>query len=231
MAPSNYKRRSSAAVQLTDCALCSASSRCWGKAAPTDSGFLVKRRDVLEKGTVLFRQGERFSAAHIVVSGCLKLCETNESGNERVMAIRLPGELVGMEGWARGHYPYSAIAAAPTKLCELQWPHARECQHSPALLQVLLQRTAIQLDRSTRIWMNLPAIERVAAFLDHFLQHAQPPIELPLTRAEIGSMLGLAEETVVRAMAQLRARKRLNVQGRRIAYVVHNAQECAARSS
>ena len=60
---------------------------------------------------MLFRQGERFSAAHIVVSGYLKLYETDEGGSGRIVALRLPGELVGMEGWARGNYPHGAEAA------------------------------------------------------------------------------------------------------------------------
>jgi hypothetical protein len=37
-----------------------------------------------------------------------------------------------------------------------------------------------------------------------------------MTRAEIGSYLGLAEETVVRAIGQLRMGRRLRVQGKTV---------------
>jgi len=209
--------------------VCSASHRCWEGAITTNSGFVVKRRAVLERGTTLFQQGERFTAVHVVASGCLKLRETNEDGGERIVAVRLPGELVGMEAWARGRYPYTAEAAAPTKVCQLQWPHAKGCAPSTALLERLLRKTAVQLEHSTRVWMSLPAIERVAAFLDHFAQHARPSVDLPITRAEIGSLLGLAEETVVRAIARLRAQQRLDMQGRRIARVVRERREPGAQ--
>lgn len=178
----------------------------------------------------LFQQGERFGAVHIVVSGCMKLWETDETGDERIVAVRLPGELVGMEGWARGRYPYGAEAAVPVKVCQLQWPHMKDCTSSPILLERLLHKTTRQLEQSTRIWMNLPATERVAAFLSHFAQHAGLPFDLPLTRAEIGSLLGLAEETVVRAMRKLRAEKRLSMQGRRIMGVTCERRDATTQS-
>lgn len=183
---------------------------------PVSSGFSVKRRAALEAGAIVFRQGERFTAVHIVAAGCLKLSEANEEGVEHIVALRLPGDLVGIEAWARGHYPYTAEVVAPTRLCQLQWPHLKDRAPTAALLERMLRKTAVQLEQSTRVWANLPAIERVAAFLDHFARRAGPSSDLPITRAEIGSLLGLAEETVVRAITRLRAQQRLQIKGRRL---------------
>ena len=49
---------------------------------------------------------------------------------------------------------------------------------------------------------GLPAAERVRVFVEEFLARSNQ--SLPMTRAEIGLHLGLAEETVVRALAKLR---------------------------
>lgn len=205
MVTHSKKHRIRLADPPVDCAACTASHRCWEGAIAADSGFKVKRRAILDKGTRLFEQGERFTAIHILVSGCVKLFETNEEGAERLVAIRLPGELLGAEGWAHGRHPYTAVAAVRTKVCRLQWPQVKACAPSNALLEQLLRKTAAQLMQTTHVWTNLPAVERVAAFLNHFAQHPQLSTKLPLTRAEIGSLLGLAEETVVRAIARLRA--------------------------
>lgn len=165
-------------------------------------------------GRTLFNQGDRFGSVYIVVYGSIKLLEIAKDGRERIVSLYLPGELVGMEGWNRGKYPYTAITAGNTRLCQLQWPHTS--QPSPVLLERLLHKTVAQLDSSQHIWMNLPAVERVAAFLMRLMEHAGTPCELPLTRSEIGSLLGLAEETVVRAMRTLQERKMLRLDGRRL---------------
>ena len=196
---------------FVDCAACTASQRCWEGTIAADSGFSVRRRAILDKGTRLFEQGERFTTLHILVSGCVKLFEANEEGAERLASICFPGELLGVEGWAHGRHPYTAVVAARTKVCRLQWPHVQTRAPSNALHEQLLRKTAAQLTRATHVWANLPAVERVAAFLSHFARHSQLSGKLPLTRAEIGSLLGLAEETVVRAIARLRGQGALDL--------------------
>ncbi len=76
------------------------------------------------------------------------------------------------------------------------------------------------MERNAPPWPGLPAIERVATFIADFAARARvkgsvsSPIKLPMTRADIGSYLGLAEETVVRALTQLRKRRLLRVRGK-----------------
>ncbi len=191
---------------LTDCGMCPDAQRCWGGAVAPESGFMVQRHGELARGTRLFHQGDRFAAVFVVVEGCVKLIETNTDGSERLVALCLPGEMVGIEGWAHGRYPYTAVAAGPARLCELHWPQVKPAALPAALLERLLRKTAAQLDCSKRVWLNLPAVERVSAFLKRFAECTGSQ-ELPLTRSEIGSLLGLAEETVVRAIRTLRERE------------------------
>jgi CRP-like cAMP-binding protein len=56
-------------------------------------------------------------------------------------------------------------------------------------------------------WAGLSAVERVRAFVADFRSRTDQP--LCMTRAQIGQYLGLAEETVVRAMKALRRSGRL----------------------
>lgn len=180
----------------------------------------MQRQTEMRSGITLFNQGEKFAAVHVVVSGSIKLLEISKEGRERVVALHLPGELAGMEGWSHGHYPYTAITAGATRLCQLQWPCIQHATASSALLERLLRKTVAQLDSSQHIWMSLPAVQRVAAFLVRLIERAGVGCELPLTRTEIGSLLGLAEETVVRAMRTLQEHQQLSLQGKRLIYAV-----------
>jgi CRP/FNR family transcriptional regulator len=207
-----------------DCANCLASRGCWGEPLTAGSGFIVRRHDFLNTGGRLICQGEPFSGVYLIVSGCLCLRETQRDGAERIVGFRVPGELVGLEGWAQGRFTYTAEAAETTAVCRLSWPGASGT-HGPsnALLQRLLAKAAAQLYSSAPPWPGLPAAERVAAFLEDFARRVRAGggttgdrVRLPMTRAQLGSYLGLAEETVVRALAQLRAGKRLDIKGRSV---------------
>lgn len=198
--------------------------------------MIVRRQDPLCAGSRLLTQGEPFSAVYLLVSGCLRLHETLPDGTECIVGFRVPGELVGLEGWVRGRYPYTAEVAETTAVCRLAWPRAGSMPgFSSTLLQRLLSKAVAQLDRSAPPWPGLPAIERVAAFLEDFAERVRAGsmaaraisagpggtaqgdrVNLPITRAQLGSYLGLAEETVVRAFAQLRAARRLDVKGRSV---------------
>jgi len=205
-----HAARASSATRLGefDCADCPRAGRCWGEPPRRGAGVLITRRVALPRGERLFRQGDAFDGVYIVASGCVKLRETSADGGERIAALRTPGEIIGLEGWARGRHPHAAFAATDATLCRLSLP-AKGGAVSVDLLERVLAKAAVQLERASRPWAGRPAVERVAAFVDDLaerlgdarLAHGAAP--LPVTRAEIGSYLGLAEETVVRALAKL----------------------------
>jgi len=163
----------------------------------------VQRVRVLEPEEMLFREGTPFQAPFIVTSGCLELILTMPDGRERVVAFRVPGEMVGLESWNRDVHRYSARAITQSTLCRLRWNKASS-RRNAALMSSLLAKMSADAERNGIPWPGLPAIERVRAFIEDFRNRTDQP--LPMTRAQIGSHLGMAEETVVRAMKTLRLR-------------------------
>lgn len=195
------------------CARCPLARRCWGsKPLPVD-GIRGRPQPLLERGARLIRQGEESRSVYLVVAGCLILRETTAEGTERTIGFRFPGEVVGLEGWASGSQSFTAIATDATSVCRVAIAPAGRGDSNAALLEQLLVKCTIRLERSKKVWRGLPAVELVAAFLEDFAQrtHVNASVTdlrtLPMTRADIGSCLGLAEETVVRALTQLRSRR------------------------
>ena len=187
-----------------DCADCVTSTRCRQQRLPADSGLRVRRHRPLEPGEFLFHQGERFDAPSIVTSGCIALRETLPDGEERIAAFRVRGEIIGLESWMSGHHLHGAQAMGPATACQLKWPSRGQAPDRLVVLKLLLAKLGQQLDQATRPWAGLPAARRVAAFIEDFERRAgEAP---PMTRAQIGLHLGLAEETVVRALGRSRAR-------------------------
>ena len=96
---------------------------------------------------------------------------------------------------------YGALALAPSTLCRLRWSTASAGARSATLLRALLGKATTQSGDISMPWPGLPARERVRAFLADFRSRTDQP--MPMTRAQIGQYLGMAEETVVRALKAL----------------------------
>ena len=207
-----------------ECADCPVAPRCWDALLAPGSGLHARRQPRLEHGEVLIEQGKQSSDVYVVVSGCLVLRETMTDSASCIVGFRLPGEIVGLESWVLGTHSYTALAAGTTFVCRLTLPPAGSGLASTPALEQLLIKCALLLYRGSRPWAGLPAGERVAAFLQNFIQRAQikgsthNAFRLPMTRAEIGSYLGLAEETVVRALGRMRVGRLLRVQGKTVIY-------------
>jgi CRP/FNR family transcriptional regulator, anaerobic regulatory protein len=183
----------------TDCGRCVSAVRCWEEQLSADSGLLVRRQRPLAAGEFLFHQGEAFDAPFIVTSGCIALPESLPNGDERIAGFLSRGDIVGLESWADGTHCHGAQAVTAATVCRIKWS-SRAPAH--ALTKPLLVKLARQLVRATRPWAGLSAADRVAAFVSDFEQRAG--MALPMTRMQIGLHLGLAEETVVRALARYR---------------------------
>jgi CRP/FNR family transcriptional regulator len=188
-----------------DCADCAGRGRCWQEPVPAGAGFLVRRHRPLQSGDILFRQGEAFDAPHVVTSGCIILTETQHDGTERIVAVRVPGEIVGLENLHSRTQHYGAQAVGSTTLCRLRWGASGLAGRSAALLRALVNRSSMQFEQAVKPWAGLASVDRVRLFLEDLRARSDQPV--PLTRAQIGRCLGLAEETVVRALAELRRRE------------------------
>jgi CRP/FNR family transcriptional regulator len=190
-----------------DCADCVSRGRCWSVPVSPGNGFLVQRVRPLAAGDHLYRQDEASEAPYLITSGCIALTEVTAAGSIRIAAFRVAGELVGLESLHDGPRRQSAQAVGTVTACRLRWSRAGIAARPPPVLRTLLAKCNAQLEQASAVWPGLPATERVKAFLaDLYTRSGRP---LPMTRIQIGQHLGLAEETVVRAIATLRARREL----------------------
>ena len=184
-----------------DCAGCASGPRCWDAPVPAAAGFIVRRIRPLAAGDVLLREGEAFAGPFVVTSGCVSITQLLENGAEKIVAFRVPGEIVGLESCDRPFHRFGAQAVTSATVCRLRWGTTGIHARGAALLRILLAKAGTQLGH-TPPWAGLSSVERVRVFVEDFTRRTgQPP---PMTRALIGRYLGLAEETVVRAFAQLR---------------------------
>jgi CRP-like cAMP-binding protein len=188
----------------------------------------VQERQV-KASTVLFREGITARAAHVLISGIVKLVKTTPNGACVILRYIKPGEAFGTQALLRGGI-YTADAIAVTNCIELQWSacaiqelllrHPRAALNAVRSLEARLhQMESILVDLS-----NEPVEQRIAHALvrlvGKFGERMGERIEVPfpVSCQDIADMTGTTLHTVSRtlgaweAQGQIRrGRQRLTV--------------------
>lgn len=172
------------------------------------------RRKSYARGETIFLAGDESLACATLVSGAIKLSRIDSEGVERTVALLHPAGFLAR--LFATQIDCTATALTATDVC--LFPREvieREMRGHPGFMERVLRATVEQLDES-RALIDLigrrDARARVAGLLLVFLAGCcdGPPadgarIELPLTRGEMASLLGLTIETVSRQMTALEA--------------------------
>lgn len=183
-------------------------------------------RRPLRRGETLFRSGDRFNAIYAVHCGSFKICVVDGEGREQVCRFPIAGDVMGLDGLGGGHYESDAVALEDSEVCVVPFaPLERRARDDRSLqknLCSLLAREIIHDQGMILLLGSSQAEGRVAAFLiglsDRFRQrgYSSRDFNLRMSRAEIGSYLGLKLETVSRVLSSLAERGLVAVDQKRI---------------
>jgi CRP/FNR family transcriptional regulator len=177
-----------------------------------DEVFAVRR---LAPGETLYRAGDRFDAIYIVRSGFCKTVALDAAGEELVLNFPMAGDVIGLDGVDEGRYAadvtaidMSSVAVVPfAQLARL----GRESATVDRLLYSIFSRELVRQRNMMRLLNTLTAEARLATFLlelaERFgrLGYSRTSFALRMTRAEIGSYLGMKLETVSRMFSAFAA--------------------------
>lgn len=232
--PSASVRRTSAPPALaTKCSTCHLRDLCLpdGMSDPDVNrldALLFARRKV-KAGQTLYREGDRFQFIYAVRSGMFKVALVAGDGREQVSSFYMAGELMGLDGLAHGAHASVATALEDTEVCAIPYAHLMELSAGNSGLQNLVCRLMsreIVREQSLMLLLgSMNADERLAAFLLNLAQrykargYSATDFHLRMSRAEIGSYLGMTLETVSRTFSSFQQQGLLEVNKRHIRVV------------
>lgn len=186
---------------------------------------IITRRRV-PRGEIAYRAGDAFGTLFFVHEGFFKECDLNDEGEECIFGFHMAGEVMGLEGIAEGFYNSNAVAVQDSVVCTMPFEALQALSvDNPALQQTLyriLSREVAKNKKSMLLLGSLPAEDRLLAFLRTFSQRfasrgvPAQAFELPMSRQEIASFLGLQMETVSRAFSKLHMDGLINVRRRHV---------------
>ncbi len=191
----------------------------------------------LRRGQLLFSEGESSEHLFILATGRMKIFLTSLRGDELLLAVVGPGEALGELSVLDG-LPRSASAQALDDVTLVALPAAALRMllgRSPALALAWAQELSGTVRRLTGssadlVFLDLP--RRLAKFLlDADTDAARPhTVELGLSQAEVAARLGVARQSLNRALSALQSRRWIDVQGSRVVLLDRSALQRFAAS-
>jgi CRP/FNR family transcriptional regulator len=173
----------------------------------------VKDKRALERGAMLYREGDTFEALYVVRSGALKTYVQNEAGDMQILAFHLPGEILGFDALATNLHVSQAEALERSSICELPYAKLQQVTSEvPALhrqLMRVISREVVEEHRHLVMMGKQQAQEQLASFLRSLADRYQrlhrdgSALNLPMSRYDIANYLGLVVETVSRLFSRM----------------------------
>lgn len=181
----------------------------------------------INKGGILFAEGDEGDHLYVIVEGKLKLGTSSGDGRENLLSILGPGEMFGeLSLFDPGPRTSTATAVTDAKLLSLG--HAKLIpwlKQNPEVALQLLGRLAQRLRRTNEavgdlVFSDVPG--RVAKALidlgDRFGKETTDGLLVhhDLTQEELAQLVGASRETVNKALADFAGRGWLKLDGRSV---------------
>jgi len=174
--------------------------------------LVTGNRRRIKRGESLFRAGDRFDTLYAVRLGFLKSTVMSSDGREQVTNFFMAGEMIGFDGISSGVHSCDVTALEDTEVCVINYDKFEEAATSMrsmgAHVLKMLSREIVRQHGVMLLLGSMHAEERLAAFLLSLSQrfeqrgYSRSEFVLRMTRAEIGSYLGLKLETVSRVLSR-----------------------------
>ncbi|WP_434743462.1 Crp/Fnr family transcriptional regulator [Micromonospora sp. SH-82] len=171
----------------------------------------------LARGDALIREGDVGDDVFVIVEGCTKVSGDTYDGRTTLLAVRVPGDIVGefaaLDG---GRRSATVVACAPTVVRSVgRGAFDSYLATHPAADHAVRRSIVAKLRQATRLRVDAggsAAEVRLARLLTYLSEVYGRPvaegrlIDVPLSQAELAAMAGVSVPSVQRAMAVLRRR-------------------------
>jgi CRP-like cAMP-binding protein len=174
-----------------------------------------KIMNAFKRGQVLFHEGNPAFGVYCISQGKVKLTKTSENGKETMLRIAGPVDLIGFQHIVQnGINDVTATALEETKICFLDRVFLQKLvkEENSCAMELLthVARDMTTLQDRVNGFQSKNVRERVAyMLLDLAERYGSDSKEgrrlgIQLSREDMASMLGVATETLIREISQLR---------------------------
>jgi len=183
----------------------------------------------VRSGGPLFSSGDPFGSLYGVHGGFFKTSTVDGDGRWQVTGFFMAGDLLGLDGIGSGRYQLTATALEDSVVAVMPYPLVETLsRESPDLQRELHAALSREIAREHGVMLllgSMHAEQRLATFLLNlslrFRRRGYSPsdFQLRMTRADIGSYLGMTLETVSRLFSRLQEQGIVEIRQRHVRLV------------
>lgn len=182
----------------------------------------ISRHKKLERGEILFAQGEEATGFYVVIKGRIKIYRLSSRGRQQILHVFGPGEAFAEAALFSGSR-YPAWAEALTPAAVLLFPRKAFLELVRKRPELALNMLALQALRLRKLAGMVEALslkevpERLAGYLLYLREaKGRPEFELEIPKGELAALLGTVPETLSRVLNRLSEEGLIEVFGKQI---------------
>jgi CRP-like cAMP-binding protein len=190
----------------------------------------AQERQVCRRQTIFF-EGDPMRQVILVLSGCIKITQLGANGNEVILRLNGPGDMLGSVGACAGRSEHCSTARTVQPCLALVWESAQfeaMSQRFPVLrrniahaLEQRLNDLEVRFREISTEKVPLRLSNQLIRLMNQVGKHGDNHIEIALSRRELAQLTGTTLFTVSRLLCQWETRG--IVSARREAVLVRDA--------
>ena len=187
-----------------------------------------------KKGQTLYFQGNPAFGLYCINSGKIKISKIGADGKEIIIRIAGPGDILGHQNlYSNDNYTATATVIEEASVCFLDKKFVlNTISHEPVISQNIIRKlgdemTAFEARSAAMSHKNVR--ERLAELLlllkntYGISEKGRFRLDIKLTREEIASMVGTANETIIRFISEFKEEGILEQEGK-VIYIMNEAK-------
>ena len=184
---------------------------------------LNKREHDFRRGEIICREGEEIEDFIYLKEGLVKLYKEAKARHEHIISIARPMDFIGLLSvFSNSNYVYSVRAVEDSSLCFIHLDTIRSIirRNGEFSLRILEEMSTIS-DQVLKTQIDLAGKHlrgRIAyiilMFADQIFQSSR--FDLPISRKEMGDLIEMRTENVIRILSEFRKDGLLRIEGKTI---------------
>ena len=182
---------------------------------------LARNEIYYKKGEIIVREGEKISDFLYLKEGLLKVYKTAGIRKEQIVGVAKPLDFVGLLSvFSKTNYQYSISTLEDSSVCTIPLDLVKQMVHSNGeFANTLLEKMSKMNDHilNTRLTINLKNLRGRTAYIILMFSkeiYKNNKFELPVSRKEIGELIDMRTENVIRILSELRNDGIIKIEGK-----------------